>query len=110
MKKNSGHKAAQRQIKAKTCEMCGGTKTPQRHHKDGDATNNAKDNLIVLCQKCHTTVHMLNDTWGRGKVKQATCKICGTIFQPKRTRRAKLCGKAECTKENGRRSAALRWA
>jgi len=27
------------------------------HHKDGDATNDAPENLVPLCQSCHKHVH-----------------------------------------------------
>ncbi len=109
MKPNSGHKQAQRTYKAELCEMCGGTLTLQRHHKDGNPTNNEKSNVMVVCQPCHVKIHCLIGNWGKGNVKQSACKICGQIFKPKRTRRSKLCGKPECLKENGRQSAGLRW-
>ena len=109
MEKNSGRKQAQRKVKAEACEMCGGGSTLQRHHKNGDATDNRLENISILCQQCHTKVHMMIGSWGQGKVKAATCVVCGEMFKPKRSRRAKLCGNPECAKEHGRRSAGLRW-
>ena len=109
MKTNSGRKQAQRNIQASKCEICGGTLILQRHHKNGNACDNSPENVEVLCQKCHTQVHVIIGNWGHGTVKPATCKICGELFRPKRTRRSTLCGNPECLKETGRRSAALRW-
>ena len=34
------------------CVSCGDI-PGERHHKDGDTSNNAPDNLIVLCRVCH---------------------------------------------------------
>ncbi len=106
---SGGRRRAQKMIAALQCEMCGGTRIPQRHHKDGNPLNNATENLIVLCQDCHKEIHVLNNTWGRGRVRQSVCKICGSVFQPKRNRNNKLCGRVECRKENGHRSAGLRY-
>lgn len=39
------------------CEKCGATKTLDVHHRDGDPTNNAPENLAVLCRSCHTKTH-----------------------------------------------------
>ena len=109
MEKNSGRKMAQRKIKTESCEMCGGNLILQRHHKNGDATDNSQENIAVLCQKCHTKTHMMIGDWGRGKVMPAICAVCGEMFKPKRSRRAKLCGSPECAREHGRKSAELRW-
>lgn len=46
---------------------------------------------------------------GWGPVEPRACAICGEVWQPTRKRRGKLCGKAACLKENGRRAAMRRW-
>ena len=107
---NSGHKAAQRKFKAEECETCGGTMTLQRHHIDRDPLNNSLENMKILCQTCHKDEHQKAGDWGKGKVPEVKCEICGKAFQPKRRRRSILCGSAECTKQKGKLSAALRWA
>ena len=109
MKKNSGRKAAQRMFSATACEICGGERNLQRHHINGNPTDNTLGNVSILCQACHAYVHHQTSTWWKGRVKESTCQVCGMNFQPKRSRRAKLCGKKECLAENGRRSAELRW-
>ena len=49
------------------CEECANTKWLGKdipleiHHKDGDRTNNALDNLELLCPNCHA----LTDSWRR---------------------------------------------
>ena len=46
------------------CQTCGSTEKLVVHHKDGKGTrrpqhekNNAMDNLILLCNRCHTKLH-----------------------------------------------------
>ena len=41
------------------CEICGfnDKRILVIHHKDVDRTNNCRENLILLCQNCHATVH-----------------------------------------------------
>lgn len=107
---NSGRKAAQRATRGLlSCARCGGEKTLQTHHKDRNPLNNSPENLEKLCQACHTEDHHRDGTWGRGKVALATCAVCGRVFQPKRSRRAKVCGQ-HCLSEMGRISAKKRWA
>jgi hypothetical protein len=109
IKPNSGRKAARKLTDRKTCERCQATAGLEVHHKDRDPTNNAPENREVLCQACHQQEHITAGDWGHGKVPTATCEICGVAFQPKRSRRATLCGSKECAKEKGKRSAAARW-
>lgn len=101
---------AQKMYPLTECALCGGIEILQRHHKDGNPSNNSRENVQVLCQKCHTATHMETDTWGKGKVKMAQCVVCNTTFQPKRTRNKKLCRKPECLREWGRRAAMKRWS
>lgn len=45
------------------CYMCGSIKSLVIHHKDGNngrhgrTMNNSSENLVILCRKCHPTVH-----------------------------------------------------
>jgi YHS domain-containing protein len=47
-------------IEIKECYQCGDIRTYLLvvHHKDKDRSNNAIDNLEVLCQNCHVTRHL----------------------------------------------------
>ena len=63
-KRASGRKQAQRILKLTKCEICGSTVGLQRHHKDRNPLNNTKENLAVLCQKCHKEDHLKDGTWG----------------------------------------------
>ena len=98
---NSGRKHAQRAYPTKECARCGGTETLQRHHRDRDPTNNEPENVEILCAKCHGAEHR--------RLRPVRCSICGEEFQPKRARRATVCG-PECLRELGRQSANKRWS
>jgi transcription elongation factor Elf1 len=98
---NTGRRRAQRLVDAINCEKCGSTEKLERHHKDGNPMNNEPNNLAVLCSPCHHKEHL--------RIAPATCVVCGQMFRPKRARRATLCGSLNCSKEHGKRSAALRW-
>jgi DNA-directed DNA polymerase III PolC len=39
------------------CMECGSTKFIEQHHKDFNHSNNKKNNLILLCRKCHRNKH-----------------------------------------------------
>lgn len=106
----AGTKQAQKMFPLTRCELCGGTTTLQRHHKDRNKSNNNTGNVAILCQACHAAEHIKAGDWGKGQVRLRHCVICGAEFQPKRTRRGKLCGRPECRREMGRRSAAKRWS
>jgi hypothetical protein len=36
------------------CTICGNKKS-ERHHRDGDTSNNSPFNIVILCRKCHMT-------------------------------------------------------
>lgn len=101
----AGRKEAQRRYPITStdrCAACCGTETLQRHHKDRNPTNNAPENIEIVCVDCHAKEHR--------RVKPRPCVICRRVYQPERGRRGKLCPDPQCLKEMGRRSAALRWA
>ncbi|MDE4908923.1 HNH endonuclease [Methanogenium marinum] len=39
------------------CRHCGAEEYLHIHHRDGDRTNDTPDNLITLCERCHSSVH-----------------------------------------------------
>lgn len=45
--------------KPKICDICGGDHRIFVHHLDGDRTHNVSNNLIYMCQHCHTIFHFL---------------------------------------------------
>lgn len=75
------------------CAICGSKKRLEVHHIDGKGSNvlikeknNALENLVVLCSKCHYWIHIPNRSNGR-KLKTRglwsdngipKCLICGT--------------------------------
>jgi hypothetical protein len=62
--RKSGRKRAQRTIPMTECARCRGTTRLQRHHKDRNPLNNARNNVEILCQTCHKTDHLEDGTWG----------------------------------------------
>ncbi len=88
-----------------SCQLCGwnkinpitGKSPLEIHHIDGDYTNNAEENLQVLCPNCHSltpTYKSLNkdgredrqDYISRKKLKQNYCIDCGTLIGINSTR------------------------
>jgi len=57
------------------CELCGVTNTNNNfdlvvHHKDRDNKNNVVSNLQVLCQSCHSRVHITQSKiWEKSNAK-----------------------------------------
>lgn len=52
-----GRKIARRMVVKSACEKCGTSNRLEVHHRDGDATNNDRDNLQALCMPCHRKEH-----------------------------------------------------
>lgn len=44
------------------CQMCCYVPAGERHHIDGDVTNNAPDNILLACLSCHDAIHT-GDRW-----------------------------------------------
>lgn len=107
--RNAGHKYAQRKLRDSQCLTCGSRQCLEVHHKDRNPRNNSPENVETLCSACHRALHVAAGDWGPGQVRTAQCQVCKSTFQPKRSRRAKLCGKAECLAESGRLAAERRW-
>jgi len=52
--KNRGRQQAQRAFEATACASCGRTDGRlERHHRDDNPLNNAPENVVVLCTRCH---------------------------------------------------------
>ncbi len=51
----SGRRQAQEMFSLEQCERC---EKPgyERHHKDGNPLNNVRENIEVLCRRCHMVV------------------------------------------------------
>lgn len=48
----------QKEIENSICSICNYTFVKMIiHHIDGDRTNNKKENLIAICNKCHLRIH-----------------------------------------------------
>jgi hypothetical protein len=100
----AARKRAQKAVRAVMCQDCGATENLERHHPDYQRPLD----VLILCVRCHRK-HDQQDGFAP-KVAPAICLICGTEFQPRRTRRARLCGNPACLVECGRRAAQKRWS
>lgn len=56
-------------VKKRHCNRCGATEALVIHHMDGVHTNNAPDNLEVLCSPCHSSHH--KQEWWDARKKSA---------------------------------------
>ena len=53
-------------IETKECEICGEIqKKILIHHKDGNRKNNKIQNLVAVCDKCHSRMHFPNGKLGK---------------------------------------------
>lgn len=52
-----GRTRANRMYLAELCSICDSTVRVQRHHIDKDPTNNATNNIEILCELCHKSRH-----------------------------------------------------
>lgn len=42
------------------CRLCGAEEYLHIHHRDNDPTNDSPENLVTLCERCHSRVHAHN--------------------------------------------------
>lgn len=100
-------KRAQRAVSlnGERCSKCGSTDLLDRHHPD----YSKPEEVEILCRHCHRLEDATDGTWVSARVTTAICEICKTEFQPKRSRRSKLCGNPECLRQKGILSAQKRW-
>src|SRR3990167_1138521 len=68
-KDRTTHHLRAQKFKKHSCEMCGTRKGLDAHHKDGDITNNTRENIKTLCHSCHMKWH-----WQQRKSKKTTSK------------------------------------
>lgn len=54
----AGRQRAVAMFAAEPCEVCGAGDI-DRHHRDGDPTNNVRDNIVFLCHRHHRGAHSL---------------------------------------------------
>lgn len=89
------------------CERCGKPAT-DRHHKDDDTGNNARENIQLLCRRCHMEVDGRLSVFaelGKANAKKMTkppqqCSHCKRLKKPLRKG---LCGACnEYRRRNGR--------
>ena len=64
---STSHYHARKLVPAGPCETCGKPAATDVHHRDGDHTNNSRDNLERICRSCHIRHHR----------PKGSCTICG---------------------------------
>jgi hypothetical protein len=89
---------ASRRYPLGACESCGDAAS-DRHHKDGNPFNNARENVISLCRKCHMEIDGRLDKLrerNRQSGVQAPPKPCAECGTPAKPLRRGMCGR--CSK------------
>lgn len=87
-------------IEGMVCEVCDRVST-ERHHRDGNAANNNKDNVMFLCRRCHMELDgrlVKMATYERRAAIPRPCRDCGDV---KTGLRKGLCHK--CNERSRRR-------
>ena len=59
-----------------TCQNCGQHKPTERHHIDGDTGNNERDNIAILCRRCHMEVDGRLTALRTAQREPGPAKIC----------------------------------
>lgn len=78
---------ARRAFELGACENCG-SPACDRHHKDGDTGNNTRENIAILCRRCHMIVDgrlkNLMDYPKQLPQQPKLCCDCGKLAKPLR--------------------------
>jgi hypothetical protein len=78
------------------CEECGKPGI-DRHHKDGDVGDNARENVAILCRKCHMladgrlAAFLANNPAPNKRVDPVPCRVCRRPAKPLRRGRCSAC-------------------
>lgn len=89
------HRRARKLVPPGPCVRCGAPKAKDVHHRDGNHTNNLRENLERICRSCHIKEHR----------KVVPCSVCGKPqkglgFCEKHYQRFKKWGDPRLTKRN----------
>jgi len=95
-----------------TCEECGEKPATERHHKDEDTGNNARENLVFVCRLCHMKIdgrlEKLHEARRKVPIKPPKpCARCGKPTKPLRRGRCSAC--ETYLRRNGRERPARLW-
>ena len=91
--RHTGHRRAQRlYTELGVCEVCGEVPATERHHKDDDPQNNARENVVFCCRACHGRMDGRDAALGArgpelGKARATPavpCAECGRLAKPTR--------------------------
>jgi hypothetical protein len=95
---NTKRNRARKAYALTVCERCG-KPARDRHHKDDDTGNNVRENIALLCRRCHMAID------GRLEIFRALarknhramrsgpkpCANCGRLWKPLRRGRCEAC-------------------
>lgn len=70
------------------CERCGRRRARERHHVDGDPGHNEPGNLLLVCSRCHASIHgkqALLAGYAKAQTQRTHCPH-GHEYTPENTR------------------------
>src|SRR5262245_51311461 len=84
-KDGKSRRAYRNLVKKEKCDRCGSTEDLGIHHADDDHYNNDLKNLVVLCLRCHMSIHKTAywKAWRAGKTLPKSNGPVGWLRKPK---------------------------
>lgn len=92
---SGGRQRARRRYPLGPCARCGAPGV-DRHHVDGDTSNNEPSNVEVLCRSCHMAVdgrlrRLVEAAAAANRKLAEPCINCGVMTKPRRRGRCQAC-------------------
>lgn len=93
-RRETKHKRARRRYLLGPCEQCDKQGT-ERHHKDNDPGNNTKENVMIVCRRCHMIIDgrlaALPARYVKPIEPPKPCLVCHQLSKPLRRGKCHAC-------------------
>lgn len=101
---NASHSRARVRYPTPTeCERCGRTAPIERHHIDGDPLNNSRENIAMVCRRCHMEIDGRLENFRTlprpVRVPPKPCSECGKLAKPLRRGLCHACNERKRRRE-----------